>query len=133
MGNSPTKGKPLIRKGLKDFQSIVPFPDAQTEQSDLVSHNKSLSRSLPNISSVPNSVTKPEVSKQVLLPPLNNSDSKELLIEASKVQENNFNLTEGQVRRNLIANYDDECSEITEYLYVGSAKVCRKNNFTYFV
>lgn len=34
-----------------------------------------------------------------------------------------FNYTEGQVRRNLLADCDNECSIVTEFLYVSGAKV----------
>jgi hypothetical protein len=34
-----------------------------------------------------------------------------------------FNYTEGQARRNLLADCDNECSMITEFLYVSGAKV----------
>ena len=34
-----------------------------------------------------------------------------------------FNYTEGQARRNLLADCDNECSIVTEFLYVSGAKV----------
>lgn len=35
----------------------------------------------------------------------------------------NYQYTEGQHRRDLVSTLEDECSEITDFLYVGGAKV----------
>jgi hypothetical protein len=101
MGVSTSRGK-------KDFQSVVPYSGPDTPVQKKI-------RFEGNLESVGSSQTS---SKPRGVMPLKTQQSWK--VDLSKF---NFEYTEGQSRRDTIAECEDECSEITSFLFVGGAKV----------
>lgn len=106
MGSSGSKGK-----NKKDFQSVIPY-------SDKISPAKPHMRK----SVAPLITTHVANTKAVELDKESISAIREV---ASKGWTPNpdFRYTEGQFRRSLMQSCEEECSEITNYLYVGGVKV----------
>lgn len=96
-------------KNKKDFQSVLPYPSSSNDEQMARKKSKS------NIDS-------PKAEKRIapLGPKREPSIGPSWMVNIDKF---NFDYTEGQHRRDLMANCEDECSEITDFLYVGGAKV----------
>jgi len=133
MGNSPVKGK-STRIGIKDFQSVVPFPgqaQVNTEPSFTCRQALSVPQKLPAINSYtgkghdshePHASTGGHLlEKSLPIIPISNSKDESRVTKTRN--EVGFALTEGQERRSMIEDCETECSEILEYLFIGSAKV----------
>jgi hypothetical protein len=92
--------------GKKDFQSVTPYPT-------------SVDQSVTKKFKVDSETSRAFQKKTALLrrePSLGPG----WVVNVDKF---NFDYTEGQHRRGLMANCEDECSEITDFLYVGGSKV----------
>lgn len=105
MGSNSSKNK-------KDFQSVSPLPVDINPKKTKASENASIQES--------NQDYMEKYSTKNLNIRLQESTDLNL---SNQSETNNYDLTEGQARRTLIAQCDDECSEITEFLFVGGEKI----------
>jgi len=121
MGGTSSRNK-------KDFQSVVPYSGSNTPAKKV--RNESVVRVHTDI----------PIEKTRCVPPAPLSDGPKR--EPSGIggwtpnEAFNFDYTEGQSRRQLMATCEEECSQVTDFLYVGGAKVAgsreilRQHNIT---
>lgn len=100
----------------KDFQSVTPYPPSSNDEQMTRKKSKIDFDTPSSSSSTKNSEKRvtPRGAKR------EQSGGPSWIVNIDKF---NFDYTEGQHRRDLMANCEDECSEITDFLFVGGAKV----------
>ena len=110
-------------RGRKDFQSVIPYNDKEKDRKEKERGSSSCVGFGGNESEVINKKIRlnDEKGNEKRIPPKREQSlGPGWVVNLEKF---NFDYTEGQHRRTLMANCEDECSEITEFLYVSGGKV----------
>jgi hypothetical protein len=96
----------------KDFQSVTPYPTAGNDDGNLARKKSKVD--------VETRINYEGKKNPPFGPKREPSLGPSWVVNIDKF---NFDYTEGQHRRDLMANCEDQCSGITDFLYVGGAKV----------
>lgn len=127
MGNTAAS-RSVLASLKKDLIAVVPFPDAFNDPNvDSTNNNPTKLFSSTKTAPMPMEglTVEDERSEEAIAPDKFVIDRETSCKEISKDEENSydFSVTEGQSRRELMAENEFLCSEILPWLFVGGAKV----------
>lgn len=100
-------------RNMKDFQSVTPYPTSGIDDEGMARKKSKIDLGDTRNNSEIKKITPLGPKREPSLGP-------SWVVNVDKF---NFEYTEGQHRRDLMANCEDQCSEITDFLYVSGAKV----------
>eukprot|EP01041_Mallomonas_annulata_P012244 gene12244-25725_t len=148
MGSSPSR---LSRKSNKDFQSVMPFPAHGFEERNPIARRINSASELKSerrnvqLSTTSSASAFPEdrIPSQYQSRQLHKSSCNDMATIANEKGPEpasfDFKLTEGQTKRKLMSDYEEVCTQVTDFLFVGGEKVAsslsllQQNDITYIV